>query len=83
MDYGFLGERESQKQVTLFALIRERRQNDEDNAGSGKGIEFPSIAKRAAKFVEPGLNRVTLRCDNEPAIVALAREIAQTRQARH
>ena len=43
-----------------------------------KGTEFPRIAKRAAKFIDQlGHNRVTLRCDNEPAIVALAREIAR------
>ena len=46
-----------------------------------KGMEFPWIAKRAAKFIDQlGHNRVTLRCDNEPAIEALAREIAQARQ---
>ena len=46
-----------------------------------KGTEFPWIAKRAAKFIDQlGLNRVTLGCDNEPAVEALAREIAQARQ---
>ena len=46
-----------------------------------KGTEFPWIAKRAAKFIDQlGHNRVTLRSDNEPAIEALAREIAQARQ---
>ena len=45
-----------------------------------KGTEFPSIAKRAAKFIDQlRHNRVTLRCDNEPALEALAREIAQAR----
>ena len=46
-----------------------------------KGTEFPWIAKRAAKFIDQlGHNGVTLRCENELAIEALAREIAQTRQ---
>ena len=46
-----------------------------------RGTEFPWIAKRAAKFVDQrGHNRVTLRCDDEPAIEALAREIEQARQ---
>ena len=36
--------------------------------------------KRAARFIDQlGHNRVTLRCDNEPAIEALAREIAEVR----
>ena len=40
-----------------------------------KGTEFPWIAKRAAKFIDQlRPNRVTLRCDNERAIEALARE---------
>ena len=44
-------------------------------------MEFQRIAKRAAKFIDQlGHNRVTLRCDNEPAIEALAREVAQARQ---
>ena len=42
-----------------------------------KGTEFPWIAKRAAKFIDQlGHNRVTHRCDNEPAIEALARGTA-------
>ena len=46
-----------------------------------KGTEFPWIAKRAARFVDQlGHNRVTLRCDNEPAIEAMAMEIGQARQ---
>ena len=46
-----------------------------------KGTEFAWVAKRAAKFIDQlGHNRVTLRCDKEPAIEALAREIAQARR---
>ena len=46
-----------------------------------EGTEFPCIAKRAAKFIDQlGHNRVTLRCDNEAAIEALARETAQGSQ---
>ena len=38
-----------------------------------KGMEFPWIAKRAKKFIDQlEHNRVTLRCDNGPAIEALA-----------
>ena len=48
------------------------------NTGSEKG---KGIAKRAAKFIDQlGHNRVTLRCDNEPAIEALAGQVAQARQ---
>ena len=47
------------------------------------GTEFPWIAKTAAKFIDQlGHNRVTLGCDNEPAIEALARDIAQVLQER-
>ena len=46
-----------------------------------KGTEFLWIAKRGARFIDQlGHNRVTLRCDNEPAVEALAREIGQARQ---
>ena len=48
------------------------------DAGS-EGV--PWIAKRAARFIDQlGHNTVTLRCDNEPATEAVAREIAQARQ---
>ena len=36
MDCGFLGERESEEQVTLVLVIRERRQDDVGDAGSEK-----------------------------------------------
>ena len=40
-----------------------------------KGTEFLWIAKSAAKFIDQlGHNRATLRCDNEQAIEALARD---------
>ena len=46
-----------------------------------KENEFAWIARRAAKFIDwLGYNKVTLRCDSEPAIEALAKEIAQARQ---
>ena len=39
------------------------------------------VMGRAAKFIDHlGHNRFTLRCDNEPAIEALAREVAQAHQ---
>ena len=48
---------------------------------SREGTKFLWISKRAAKFIDQlGHNRVTLRCDNEPATEALAREVAQARQ---
>ena len=37
MDYGFLGEKESEEQVTLVLVIREKEtHNDVDDAGSEK-----------------------------------------------
>ena len=82
MDYGSLGERESENRVSPVLAIRERRHKMTwAIVVPRKGTEFPWIAKRAAKFIDQlGHNRVTLRCDNEPAIEALAREIAQARQ---
>ena len=84
MDHRFLGETESEEQVTLVLVIREaRRKIDVGDAGSkNRKWSFPQIAKRAAKFIDQlGHNRVTFTsCDNEPAIEALAREIAQARQ---
>ena len=36
MDHGFLGENESEEQVTPVLVIRERRQNDVGDSGSEK-----------------------------------------------
>ena len=82
MDYGFLGERESGDRVSPVLVIREpRHKMTWAMLVPRKGTEFPRIAKRAAKFIDQrGHNRVTLRCDSEPAIEALAREIAQARR---
>ena len=82
MDYGFLGERESEEHVSPVQVIRERRHKMTwAMLVPRKGTEFPWIAKRAARFIgQLGHNTVTLRCDNEPAIEAVAREIAQARQ---
>ena len=84
MDYGFLGdlERESEEHVSPVLVIRERRHKMTwAMLVPRKGTEFPWIAKRAARFIDQlGHNTVTLRCDNEPAIEAVAREIAQARQ---
>ena len=68
MDYGFLGEKESEEQVTLVLVIRERRHTKTwAMLVPRKGTEFPWIAKRAAKFIDLlGHNKATLRCDNEP-----------------
>ena len=75
MDCGFLGEKESEDRVSPVLVIRERRHKMTWAVlVPRKGTEFPWIAKRAVKFIDqPGHNRVTVRCDNEPAIVALAR----------
>ena len=78
MDYGFFGEGESEEQVSLVLVIRERRlkMTWADGGSEKKERNFPWIAKRAARFIDQlGHNRVTLRCDSEPAIEALAREI--------
>ena len=82
VDYRFLRERESEEHVSPVLVIRERRHKMTwAMLVPRKGMEFPWIAKRAARFVDHlGHNRVTLRCDNEAAIEALAREIVQARQ---
>ena len=82
MDYGFLGERESEEHVSPVLVIRERRHKMTwAMLVPRKGTEFPWIAKRAARFIDQlGHNTVTLRCDNELAIEALAMEIGQARQ---
>ena len=81
-DYGFLRERDSEEKVSPVLVIGERRHKMTwAMLVPRKGTVFPWIAKRAAKFIDQlGHNRVTLRCDNEPAIEALAREIAQARK---
>ena len=77
MDYGFLGERESEDRVSPVLVIRERRHKMTwAMLFSRKGAEFPWIAKRAARFIDQlGHNTVTFRCDNEPAMGVLAREM--------
>ena len=78
--FGFL-ERRNPRIESCAGHPRTETQDDVGWLVPRKGTEFPWIAKRAAKFIEQfGHNRVTLRCDNEPAIEALAREIAQARQ---
>ena len=74
MDYGFLGERESEERVIPVLVMRERRLKISwAMLVPRKGTEFPWIAKRAARFIDQlWHDKVTLRCDNEPAIGALA-----------
>ena len=81
-DYGFFGERESEKQVFPVLIIRERRNKMTwAKLVPTKGTEFTWNAKKAAKFIDQlRHNGVMLRCENELAIEALAREIAQARQ---
>ena len=69
-DYGFV------VQVTLVLVIRERRHKMTwAMLVPRKATEFPWIAKRAVRFIDQlGHNRVTLRCEYEPAIEALERE---------
>ena len=66
MDCGFLGETESEEQVTPVLVIRERRDKMTwAMLVPRRGTECPWIAKRAAKFIDQlGHNRVTLMCDN-------------------
>ena len=82
MDFGFLGERESEEHVSPVLVIRERRHKMTWAMLVPRSrTESFWIAKRAARFIDQlGHNRVTFRCDNEPAIEALAREIEQARQ---
>ena len=83
MDYGFLGEKESEDQVAPVLVIHERRHKMTwAMLVPREELNFPGLRReRAAKFIhELGHNRFTLSCDNEPAIEALAREIAQARQ---
>ena len=79
MDYG---EKDCEEQVPLVLVILGRSHKVTwAMLVPRKRTEFSWIAKRAAKFIDQlGHNRVTLRCDNEPAIEALAREVAQARQ---
>ena len=82
LDCGFLGEKESEELVTPVLVIRERRHKITwAMLVPRKGTELLWIARRAAKVIDQlGHNRVTLRCDNEPAMEALARGFAQARQ---
>ena len=83
MDYGFLGEREGEEQMSLVLVIRERRHKMTwSMLVPSQGTEFPVDRKESGEFFidQLGHRRVTLRCDNEPAIEALAREIEQARQ---
>ena len=65
MDYGILGEKECEEQVTLVLVIRERRhQMTRAMLVPRKGAEFPCIARISARFIDQlGHNRVALRCD--------------------
>ena len=80
MDSGIFGEKELEEQVT--PIIRES--SDKNSVAMlvpRKGTEISWIARRAAKFIDQlGHNRVTLGCNNEQAIEALARRFAQARQ---
>ena len=79
--FGFIGEKDSEEQVTPVLVIRDRRHKMTwAMLVPRKLTEFHWIARRAAKFIDQlGQHKVTLRCDNEPAIEALATEIAQAR----
>ena len=79
MDYGFLGERESEEQVSDVPSIRERTHKMTwAMLVPRKRPEFPWIAKRAARFIDQlGHNTVTLRCDTEPAIEGTSDKLAK------
>ena len=69
---GFM-ERESEDRLSSVLVIRERRHKMTwAMLVPRKGTEIP--------WRSSSINSGTLRCDNEPAIEALAREIAQARQ---
>ena len=83
MDYRFLGESESEEQVTYVLDIRERRlkmtwrcwfQEQERNFF---GLQRDQRGSSTSFWAQ---HKVSFRYDNEPAIEALAREIAQARQ---
>ena len=80
MDDGFLGEREPEEHVSPVLVIRERRHKMTwAMLVPRKGTEFPWNAKSAARFIDQlGHNRVTLRCDNETAIEALASPVGES-----
>ena len=61
-DYGFLGERESEEQVSSVLVIRERRHKMTwAMLVPRKGTGFPWIEKRAARFINQlGHDTVTL-----------------------
>ena len=80
MGYGFLGEMESEDRVSPVLVIRERRHKMTwAMLVPRKGAEFLCIANRAAKLMH---NRVTLRCDKDLAIEALAREFCTSSSRR-
>ena len=77
---GFLGDRESRRaRVSCSGHPRTETQYDVGNAGSERREQssFGSQREQRGSFDQLGHNRVTLRCDNEPANEALAREIGQ------
>ena len=81
MDCGFLGERESEEEVAPVLVIRERRlKMTWAKLLPREGTEFPWIAReqRGHRSVWAQQNHAQVR--HEPAIEALAREIAQARQ---
>ena len=82
VDYGFIVEMDPEEHVSPVLVIRERRlKMTWAMLVPRKGTESPWIAKRVPRFIDQlGHNTVTLRCDDEPAIEALAREIGQARQ---
>ena len=73
---------DSEEKVTLVLVIRERRlKMTWAMLVSREGTEFLWIAKRTSTFIDQLLhNKVALKCDSEPAIEALAREIAHARR---
>ena len=53
MDYGFLGEREAEEQVTPVLAMRERRQNNVDDAGSEKRNGVSLDRKDSSEVQQP------------------------------
>ena len=77
MDYGFLGEMESEEHRVESCVGHPgtETQDDVGNAGTekGNGVSLDRKESSEDSSINFGHNRDTLRCDSEPAIEAVAR----------
>ena len=83
MDYGFLRIKETDNNLQcgpLLVVNDTKFGNLTAFITPAKGAARPWIARRVASWTHQlGLGRITLKVDNEPAIVALAQEVAARR----